>query len=296
MSNWRKASFGAIALLAAVAASGTMPAHLEAQQKPNIIVIMGDDIGWFNIGAYNQGMMAGRTPNLDQLAAEGMRFTDYYAEASCTAGPGQLHHRRAADPHRHDHGRPGRLADRHPGAGGDHRHRAQVDGLRHRPVRQEPPGRPERVPAHGARLRRVLRLPLSPGRDGGSLPPQLPAGPARTRSARATWSTAGRPTTDDPTVQPRWGKIGKQKIEDAGPLCPEADGDRSTTRSSTTTHQVPRQGEEGQQAVLPVAQPDAHARRDAPLAQVRGDAQLGERLVGWRKPAWRSSTTSSARS
>ena len=47
---------------------------------------MGDDIGWFNIGAYHQGMMAGRTPHLDKLAREGMRFTDYYAEASCTAG------------------------------------------------------------------------------------------------------------------------------------------------------------------------------------------------------------------
>ena len=47
---------------------------------------MGDDIGWFNIGAYHRGIMAGRTPNLDKLAAEGMLFTDYYAEASCTAG------------------------------------------------------------------------------------------------------------------------------------------------------------------------------------------------------------------
>jgi arylsulfatase len=56
-----------------------------AADKPNIVVIMGDDIGWFNIGAYHQGMMAGRTPNLDKLAAEEMRFTDYYAEASCTA-------------------------------------------------------------------------------------------------------------------------------------------------------------------------------------------------------------------
>jgi alkaline phosphatase len=55
-------------------------------QKPNIIVIMGDDIGWSNIGVYNQGIMSGRTPNLDRLANEGMRFTDYYAEASCTAG------------------------------------------------------------------------------------------------------------------------------------------------------------------------------------------------------------------
>ena len=57
-----------------------------ADKPPNILVIMGDDIGWSNIGVYNQGMMAGRTPNLDQLANEGMRFTDYYAEASCTAG------------------------------------------------------------------------------------------------------------------------------------------------------------------------------------------------------------------
>src|SRR5579871_2862073 len=55
-------------------------------KKPNILFIMGDDVGWFNIGAYHQGMMSGKTPNLDRLAREGMRFTDYYAEASCTAG------------------------------------------------------------------------------------------------------------------------------------------------------------------------------------------------------------------
>src|SRR5271156_2096805 len=47
---------------------------------------MADDIGWFNIGAYHRGIMAGRTPHLDKLAAEGVLFTDYYAEASCTAG------------------------------------------------------------------------------------------------------------------------------------------------------------------------------------------------------------------
>jgi hypothetical protein len=62
----------------------TVPA--AAGQRPNIVVIMGDDIGIWNIGAYHRGMMAGRTPNLDKLAAEGMLFTDYYAEASCTAG------------------------------------------------------------------------------------------------------------------------------------------------------------------------------------------------------------------
>jgi arylsulfatase len=59
----------------------------QAQQRPpNILVIMGDDVGWFNIGAYHRGIMSGKTPNLDRLASEGMMFTDYYAEASCTAG------------------------------------------------------------------------------------------------------------------------------------------------------------------------------------------------------------------
>ncbi len=90
--------------------------------------------------------------------------------------PGQLHHRPAPHPHRHDHRGPGGRHDRPAGPGADHRHGAEVDGLRHRPVRQEPPGRPQRVPAHRPRLRRVLRLPLSPGRDGGPGPSQLPAG------------------------------------------------------------------------------------------------------------------------
>jgi hypothetical protein len=61
------------------------PANAQ-DQKPNILVIMGDDIGMWNIGAYHRGLMAGTTPNLDKIAKEGMLFTDYYAEASCTAG------------------------------------------------------------------------------------------------------------------------------------------------------------------------------------------------------------------
>jgi len=82
----------ALAATAAVAAAAASPLNSALAQatasgrKPNILVIMGDDIGWFNIGAYHQGIMSGKTPNLDKLAAEGMRFTDYYAEASCTAG------------------------------------------------------------------------------------------------------------------------------------------------------------------------------------------------------------------
>ena len=80
---------GAMTALAAVLTLGFAVGPVTpsaAQEKPNIIFIMGDDIGWSNIGVYNQGIMAGRTPNLDRLASEGMRFTDYYAEASCTAG------------------------------------------------------------------------------------------------------------------------------------------------------------------------------------------------------------------
>src|SRR5262245_39964047 len=50
-------------------------------KKPNIVFIMGDDVGWFNIGAYHRGIMSGKTPNLDKLASQGMLFTDYYAEA-----------------------------------------------------------------------------------------------------------------------------------------------------------------------------------------------------------------------
>src|SRR5262245_34115358 len=59
---------------------------LRPGQRPNIVFIMGDDVGWYSIGAYHRGMMSGKTPNLDRLAAEGMLLTDYYAEASCTAG------------------------------------------------------------------------------------------------------------------------------------------------------------------------------------------------------------------
>ena len=83
---FRKMKWRVLLSVAALAVMGSDIAHAQAAKKPNILVIMGDDVGWFNIGAYNQGIMSGKTPNLDKLAAEGMRFTDYYAEASCTAG------------------------------------------------------------------------------------------------------------------------------------------------------------------------------------------------------------------
>ncbi len=71
-------------------ATGTMPAQAQTApaqgQKPNILVIFGDDIGWSNISAYNMGMMGSRTPNIDRLAKEGAIFTDYYGQQSSTAG------------------------------------------------------------------------------------------------------------------------------------------------------------------------------------------------------------------
>jgi len=74
-------------LLATLATVAMAPAPASAQQqKPNILVIMGDDIGYWNISAYNRGQMGYRTPNIDRIANEGAIFTDYYGQQSCTAG------------------------------------------------------------------------------------------------------------------------------------------------------------------------------------------------------------------
>ena len=134
----------ALALAALPLCLGLAAAPASAQdKKPNIVVIMGDDIGMWNIGAYHRGMMAGKTPNLDKLAKEGMLFTDYYAEASCTAGranfiTGELPIRTGMT----TVGQAGAKIGI-PAEAVHHRHRAQGAGLRHRPVRQEPSGRPE---------------------------------------------------------------------------------------------------------------------------------------------------------
>ena len=76
---------GAVSVLAVSLALGTSALAQAPAAKPNILVIMGDDVGWFNIGAYHQGIMSGKTPNLDKLAAAGMRFTDSHSPAAvCT--------------------------------------------------------------------------------------------------------------------------------------------------------------------------------------------------------------------
>ncbi|MGC2057715.1 MAG: arylsulfatase [Candidatus Sulfotelmatobacter sp.] len=187
---------------------------------PNIVVIMGDDIGMWNIGAYHRGLMAGKTPNLDKLAKEGMLFTDYYAEASCTAGraafiTGEL---------------PIRTGMTTVGQAG-----AAIG-----------------IPAEAVTIATVLKsmgyatgqfgknhlgdknefLPTVHGFDEffGYLyhldameDPAHPNYPQNLlnvvgpRNMVHSWAT----DKDDQTEMPRWGKIGKQKIEDAGPLYPK---------------------------------------------------------------------------
>jgi len=209
-----------VLLALAVAALGAtaLPA-VAADNKPNIVVIMGDDIGMWNIGAYHRGMMAGRTPNLDKIAKEGMLFTDYYAEASCTAGRANF------------------ITGELP--------------IRTGMTTVGQAGAPTGLPAEAVTIATALKaqgyatgqfgknhlgdknefLPTVHGFDEffGYLyhldameDPAHPNYPQNLlnvvgpRNMVHSWAT----TTDDATVMPRWGKVGKQKIEDAGTLYP----------------------------------------------------------------------------
>ena len=208
---------GLLASLAVVAGT-SMPA--TAQQKPNILVIMGDDIGWSNVGAYHQGLMYETTPNLDQMAKDGMRLTDYYAEASCTAGranfiTGELPIRTGMTTVGQ-----GGLGDRFSRRRADNRQCATRARLRYGPVRQDPLGdRNSMLPTvHGFDEYFGYLYHLNAMEDPFSPPyPKSWIANVGPRNLVHSWAT----DTDDPTEQPRWGKIGKQKIVDEGPLPPE---------------------------------------------------------------------------
>ncbi len=217
-TNRRTRVLGAIAALTLLLVAGANRGTAQTKQ-PNILVIMGDDIGMWNIGAYHRGMMAGRTPNLDKMAKEGMLFTDYYAEASCTAGranfiTGEL---------------PIRTGMTTVGQAG-----AKIG-----------------IPAEAVTTATILKsMGYATGQFGknhlGDLNEFLPCvhgfdeffgylyhldameDPAHPnypqnllnvvgpRNMVHCWAT----DTDDKTDMPRWGPIGKQKIEDAGTLYP----------------------------------------------------------------------------
>jgi len=213
----RKHMLAAVCGLVVFMACDVEPA--AAQKQPNILVIMGDDVGWYNIGAYHQGIMAGKTPNLDKLAAQGMRFTDYYAEASCTAGranfiTGEI---------------PIRTGLTTVGQAG-----ADV-------------GIPDQAATIGSALKSLGYETAQFGKNHlGDLNKYLPClhgfdeffgylyhldamsdpywfdypqdwidktGP---RNLTHCWAT----DTNDSTVMPRWGAVGKQRIVDEGPLAP----------------------------------------------------------------------------
>src|SRR6266700_684936 len=84
MNTMRRLALGLLALFAAVTAAAA-PAAAQ-QQKPNILFIMGDDIGIMQPRIYHRGLMVGETPNIDRIGSEGAIFMTYYAEQSCTAG------------------------------------------------------------------------------------------------------------------------------------------------------------------------------------------------------------------
>jgi arylsulfatase A-like enzyme len=84
--RWCAAVTGATALMSITLSGPATGQAQPPQQRPNIVVIMGDDVGVWNISAYHRGMMGGSTPNIDRIAKEGALFTDYYAQQSCTAG------------------------------------------------------------------------------------------------------------------------------------------------------------------------------------------------------------------
>jgi arylsulfatase A-like enzyme len=194
-------------------------AQAQNNNEPNIVVIMGDDIGMWNIGAYHRGLMAGRTPNIDQLANEGAIFTDYYAEASCTAGrasfiTGQLPIRTGLT----TVGQAGAtigMPDAAPTiatALKDMGYATGQFGKNHLGDRNE------YLPTlHGFDefFGYLYHLDAMQDPFNKTYPQELKdkVGP---RNLLHTWAT----DKDDPTVDPRWGKVGKQKIVDEGPLPP----------------------------------------------------------------------------
>jgi arylsulfatase A-like enzyme len=225
--NRRNILLGSTTLAAASALGSAAPSTTaQAQQqpapsgqRPNILVIWGDDVGVANVSAYSFGLMGYKTPNIDRIAREGLMFTDYYAEQSCTAGrasfiTGQSGLRtgmtkvglpaatlglqaqditiaEALKPLGYATGQFGKnhLGDRNEFLPTVHGFDEFFGNLYHLNAEEEPehPDYPK-DPAFKAKF-----------------------GPRGVLKCKAT-------EQDDPTVDPRFGKVGKQTIEDTGPL------------------------------------------------------------------------------
>jgi arylsulfatase len=214
--TWGRLAIGVLATTLVL----TAPSLAQAQAgKPNILIIWGDDIGWFNVSAYNHGIMGYRTPNIDRLAKEGMMFTDWYAQQSCTAGraafitgqapirtgltkvglPGSTLGLRPEDPTIAELLKPlgyatGQFGKNHLGDRNEflptvHGFDEFFGNLYHLNAEEEPENAD--YPKNPAFRQRF--------------------GP---RGVLHSWAT----DTDDTTVDPQFGKVGKQRIENTGPL------------------------------------------------------------------------------
>src|SRR5512132_4183016 len=93
---------GATAFAIGLAVVGSAAPAFAQEKKPNILFIMGDDIGWMQPSYYHRGLMVGETPNIDRIGREGTAFTDYYAMQSCTSGSQRLLHRHVSVAHGFD--------------------------------------------------------------------------------------------------------------------------------------------------------------------------------------------------
>jgi arylsulfatase A-like enzyme len=214
----------ALAAASAMIAGAQVPVAKAQDQpaaggNPNILVIFGDDIGYWNTSAYNRGMMGYRTPNIDRIAREGAIFTDLYAQQSCTAG-------RAAFITGQSCFRTGLLKVGLPGA---------KEGLS-----EKDPTLAELLKPHGYATGQFGKnhlgdrnefLPTVHGFDEffGNLyhlnaeeEPENPDYP-KNPEFLAKFGPRGvlkcvATDTDDPAEDPRFGRVGKQKIEDTGPL------------------------------------------------------------------------------
>ena len=84
--RWCSLAVAVVLVAFALPAAAQQKKSETQQKKPNILIIWGDDIGYWNVSAYNHGMMGYKTPNIDRIAKEGAMFTDWYGQQSCTAG------------------------------------------------------------------------------------------------------------------------------------------------------------------------------------------------------------------
>ncbi len=278
----------------AIPAQAQQPASTPPNGKlPNILVIMTDDVGIWNISAYHRGMMGGRTPNVDRIAKEGALFTDYYAQQSCTAGraafilgqtpfrtgllkvglPAAKQGLQDTDPTIAQFLKPlgyatAQIGKNHLGDRNEYLPTVhgfdEFYGILYHLNAMEEPYEPD-YPKSSQFLERF--------------------GPRNIVDTKAT-------SVDDATTDPRWGRVGKQTIADGGPLPPHPNMDSKAKfnmedvddRTGSPVGRLHGSFGEGQEAILPLAQHHAYACLDPPLAS------LGKQKRLWPLCRWHDGT------